>query len=237
MSLTWVLLPGLDGIGRFRTLRAALAGSVPVRALSYPTGVPLDYGALLALVESSLREEGPYCLVAESFSAPIAIRLAARRPSALRAVVFAAGFCACPLRGPLCGLLPLLPGPLLARAPSPWLVKGLFLGWRATPDLIADVQASARVLDPAVVVRRLAEIRRVDVCAELQKIPVPMLYLRARQDRIVGEHALRAMRRHAPQLEVVELDAPHMLLQTHPHAAIAAIRAFLARHGLEAPLV
>jgi pimeloyl-[acyl-carrier protein] methyl ester esterase len=234
--LTWVLLPGLDGIGRFRTLKAALAGRVPVQAVSYPPDLPLGYDALLEWVEAALPATA-YCLVAESFSGPLAIRLAAKRPVGLRALVLAAGFCSCPLSMPLRLVVPLLRGRLLSRPPPVWLAKFFFLGREATPDLLADLAASSRLVRPEVLACRLREILRVDVCDALAAVTVPMLYLGARHDRLVWPAVAEAMRRVAPQLSVCMLPAPHMLLQTHPHEAARAIAAFLARHGLEQPLL
>lgn len=99
MSIRWVLLPGMDGIGRFRGFKEALGGETDCLALSYPPDVPLGYDALTTRAREALPRDTDYILVAESFSGPIAIRLAAERPPGLRALVLAASFCRSPVRG------------------------------------------------------------------------------------------------------------------------------------------
>lgn len=233
MRPTWILLPGLDGIGRFRTLRAELvARGIPHRALSYPPKQALALPELVTRVAAEVQAETAWVALAESFSGLIAIELAARRVPGLRAVVFAAGFCACPLTGPL-RLLTAVPGAWLFRLPPPrWLLRHYFLGHAASPGLLADLEASAAAVRPEVLARRVADIRRTDLCGRLADVRLPLLYLRARDDRLVGPQAVAALRRACPSLEVVELPAPHMLLQTHAREAVQATLDFLARHGL-----
>lgn len=233
MMPRWILLPGLDGIGRFRTLRAELAArGIPHRALSYPPDLSLGLDELVVRVEGEVRAEEAWVAVAESFSSLIAIELAARGTRGLRAVVFAAGFCASPLSGPL-ALLTALPGTWLFRLRPPrWLLRHYFLGSTADADLVVDLLDSARSVRPEVLAQRVADIRRRNLCGRLEAVRLPLLYLRAGDDRLVGMKALAAMRRACPALEAVVLPAPHMLLQTHAHEAVEAVLAFLARHGL-----
>lgn len=232
MSTRWVLLPGMDGIGRFRTLRAAAAGVAECRALSYPPDVPLGYDALVDRVRAALREEDDYILVAESFSGPIAIRLAAERPRGLRALVLAASFCRSPLSGPLRGVMRGLGGSRFRLRPPLFLAKCFLLGAHPPPDVVADLYASVDQVSAQVFARRLQEILRTDACGALHAVRVPVLYLQATRDRLVREPALQAVRAAYPPLELRRIAAPHMLLQTHPEPAVAAIREFLVRHGI-----
>ena len=74
---TLVLLPGMDGTGRlFKPLRDSLPEEMNVMTVSYPREEPLGYSDLLTLVRRSLPRD-PFVLVAESFSGPIGIELAA----------------------------------------------------------------------------------------------------------------------------------------------------------------
>ena len=91
-----VLLPGLDGTGRlFAPLLRALPGLEPI-VVSYPCREVLDVQGLLHVIEGALPTE-PYILVAESFSGPLAVRVAARRPLGLRGLVLVASFVRSPL--------------------------------------------------------------------------------------------------------------------------------------------
>lgn len=232
MSVRWVLLPGMDGIGRFRAFREAAAGRVDCRALSYPPDVPLGYDALVERVRTALQAEAAYVLVAESFSGPIAIRLAAERPQGLRALVLAASFCASPLRGLPRLVLRHAGGAWFRLRPPLWLARQFLLGPDASAAAVGDLYASIGAVSAATFARRLKEILDADACGCLARVTVPVLYLQAMRDRLVGEAALQAVRAHCPGVEVCRIDAPHMLLQTHATAAVGAIQSFLGRHGI-----
>ena len=87
IRLHWVLLPGLDGTGLlFKPLKAAIPTETPIALVSYPTWTPYSYQALVTLVSAAVPTNAPYVLIAESFSGPIAIQVAAtveHPPSAL----------------------------------------------------------------------------------------------------------------------------------------------------------
>lgn len=88
-----VLLPGLDGSGDFFD---ALCRQLPpqwrIQVIRYPGDQPLSYGELARLVWAALPDDSPFVLVAESFSGPVAIQVAAMRPAGLMGVVLCATF-------------------------------------------------------------------------------------------------------------------------------------------------
>ncbi len=108
-----VLLPGLDGTGTLHTsfVAAARPAFQQVTVLTYPADIPLSYKALEDRVRESLPTDAPLLLLGESFSGPIAIRIAAHPPPNLVGVVLSTTF-AC---SPLPGLSPI--APLLRFAP------------------------------------------------------------------------------------------------------------------------
>jgi pimeloyl-ACP methyl ester carboxylesterase len=232
MSTRWILLPGMDGIGRFRAFREAAESEVDCRALSYPPDVPLGYDALVERAREALRQETDYILIAESFSGPIAARLAAERPSGLRALVFAASFCASPLHGLPRAVLRRLGGSLFRLGPPLFLAKYLLLGPHAQQGVVDDLYASVGQVSADTFALRLQEILSVDACSRLADVDVPVLYLQAMHDRLVGESAVQAVRAMCPRMELERIAAPHMLLQTHAAAAISAIQDFLDRHKI-----
>lgn len=61
----------------------------------------------------------------------------------------------------------------------------------------------------------------------LHLISVPLLYLRATEDRVVPPAASRAIIQNAPRSRVVDLVAPHFLLQTRPNDAALLIEEFV----------
>lgn len=232
MSVRWILMPGMDGIGRFRSFREALGGGIDCRALSYPPDLPLGYDALTERAREALQQETDYILIAESFSGPIAIRLAAERPLGLRGLVLAASFCASPVRGVPRAILRRLGTPLFRLRPPLFLVKHFLLGPGVQQRLVDDLYASIDQVSAETFALRLQEILRVDVCPSLAKIAVPVLYLQAMRDRLVGERDAQAVRTVCPHMELEQIAAPHMVLQSHPGPAIAAIRDFLGRHKI-----
>src|ERR1700733_7124492 len=73
-----VLLPGLDGTGElFSAFVAALAGEFETEAVRYPTEQCLSYAELEDFVRAACPISGPFLLLAESFSTPLAIKYAA----------------------------------------------------------------------------------------------------------------------------------------------------------------
>ena len=67
----------------------------------------------------------------------------------------------------------------------------------------------------------------VDVVPRLDSIRVPLLYLQATEDRVVPPSAAQTILDTVPRSRLVEVDAPHFLLQTRPQAAATAIHEFL----------
>jgi hypothetical protein len=69
--------------------------------------------------------------------------------------------------------------------------------------------------------------------AELEAIArsLPVLYLRAAEDRLVPRSAA-AVLTMAPQIRLIDIEGPHFLLQARPSATAAHVEAFLREvHG------
>lgn len=75
-----VLLPGMDGTGTlFDPLLAVLPKTCQIKVIKYPTDASLTYEELERYVIERLPiGRSPLIVIAESFSGPIALRLAAR---------------------------------------------------------------------------------------------------------------------------------------------------------------
>jgi pimeloyl-ACP methyl ester carboxylesterase len=220
-----VILPGLDGTGRLlRDFRRAIGPHARTILVSYPADQPLDYTALEAIVRSRLPTRKPFVLLAESFSGPIAISIAANRPAGLRGLILACSFA----RNPLPMLAPL--GPSIRLLPIRWAPVALLawttLGRYATPTLRSELADALRRVSPSVIRKRLRLVVDVDVSPLLARVAVPILYLRASEDRLVprsGSYALAAM----PHVRFVEIEGPHFLLQANPSTAAAYVQEFL----------
>ena len=126
-------------------------------------------------------------LLGESFSGPIAAAIAAAPPPGLRGLILCATF----LRNPrpelgyarfLTGLLPvsLLPGVLLVR---------MLLGPRADPGLRTQLLDAVSRVEDRVMRARLRAVIDVDAGPRMSGVTLPVLYLSARDDRVVPRRA------------------------------------------------
>lgn len=231
--VTLVLLPGMDGTGLlFEPLVAALGARYPCHVVRYPTSQPLDYEALTAMARDAIPAQGPFVLVGESFSGPIAIALAAQGSPRLKGVILCCTFVRNPLPS-LAFLSPTLacfPLQLVSIRAMVRVVLGSFFSWRLSDTLVRAIrQMSVEVLRA-----RLKAVLAVDVSLELDRIKVPLLYLRASQDRLVPKAASQQVVQSCAPVREVVLRGPHFLLQASPHEAVVAMDSFL--QSLEKPM-
>lgn len=79
-----LVLPGMDGTGDLLSdFVAALAPEIDANAVSYPADRALGYDALSRITNDALPARGKCLLLAESFSGPVALRLAQAHPDRL----------------------------------------------------------------------------------------------------------------------------------------------------------
>ena len=224
-----ILLPGLDGSGRlFAPFLAAGPRAFEPETISFPADRPLGYDALARLVRPRL-PRGRFVLLAESFSGPLAVRLAAERPRGLAALVLAATFLRRPL-GAVLGSVRGLVGARMFGLPMPGaMVRHLMAGLDAPGAMVEEVQRAVAAVAPEVLALRSAEALSVDVRAALAEVKVPVLFLAPTRDNLIRRDAHEDVRAARPDAEVALLDAPHMVLQRSPHASLERIEGFLAR--------
>lgn len=232
--LTLVLLPGLDGSGLlFENLTATFGADVNVIIVSHPGDAALGYTELETIARSFLPEEQPFFLLGESFSGPIAISIAASRPPGLLGLILCCSFARNP-RPALAALRSLLPLAPIAALPLP-LLSYFVLGRFSSPALRLSLDQSLAQVSPAALRARARAVLSVDVTARLAQLAVPVLYLRAAEDRLVPASASRLIAALAPASVIVEFAAPHFLLQVLPTQAADSIHAFMDRHRRERP--
>jgi pimeloyl-ACP methyl ester carboxylesterase len=223
-----IILPGLDGTGtRLAPFLREMTHAVSTRIIGYPPDRPMGYAELESLVRQSLPEAARFVLLAESFSGPIAIRLAADPPPGLTGLVLCGTFAKNPfpwLR-PVRALAVRLPFKSLPR----WLRAPLLWGSGDPRRAPPRAERASAVVEKAVIRRRLHEVLTVDVAACLEDIILPTLILAATRDRIVPRSAARLLVRRTRQGELAEIDGPHLLLQSRPAESAAAVLRFLRR--------
>lgn len=222
-----ILLPGLDGTGLlFEPLCRVLSPAITADVISYPTQQTASYDELVELVRPRLPTGEPFILLAESFSGPVAIKLAAERPVGLCGLILCASFVTCPHR-----FVPRWAARLVFPAmfyPAPMLAKfRALVGKYSSPELRSLIDKSLRSVAPAVLAERLRQVIRVDATGELQRCMIPFLYLQGTQDYVVPAPNLTRIRQIQPDVQAVQIKAPHMLLQTQSVIAAGAIERFI----------
>ena len=217
-----VLLPGLDGTGDlFAPFIAAAPVGFSLECRALPSDRPRGYHELADWLSTRL-PPGPFAVIAESFSGPLALLLADRCPRIV-AVVLCASF----VDPPLPSLFALTPQFVWNRSP-PASVLSVFLtgGDRALAESVRRAMAS---VSADVIAGRVAAALRVDVKAELARFTRPLLCLQAKQDRIIRAGRAAKISALKPSAQLVEMQAPHLLLQTLPAEAWSDIQPFLER--------
>jgi pimeloyl-ACP methyl ester carboxylesterase len=222
----------MDGTGvLFRPLLAALGPGESASVLAYPGDQPLGYDALLSLVLRSLAAEKPFALVAESFSGPLALKVAALCPPRLAAVILCATFVTNPR--------PLVPSwcavavcpALFALVPAFVRTRALLGGYASSTALRALCAEAYKLVRPEVLAGRARAILTVNAEQELRACPYPVLYIRGRYDRVVPEGNLQRIQQCKRGIQVVTVEAPHLVLQVAPGPSLEAIRRFWATVG------
>ena len=229
------MLPGLDGTGLlFADFVASLGTDTEVIVASYPPDVALNYLELESVARSFLPHDRPFFLLAESFSGPIAISIAASSPQGLLGIVLCCSFARNPL--PLLGVfrpvLGVAPVTLLPMALLSFFVFGRF----ATPVLCGALTKSLTLVVPEVLRARVRAVLSVDVSASLSRVNVPVLYLHASKDRLVSKSSAELVATLAPQTQVAEFLAPHFLLQVLPSRAAFTVAEFMGIHPVSPQL-
>jgi pimeloyl-ACP methyl ester carboxylesterase len=229
-----VVLPGMDGTAAPRAnFAAALGPGIEPHVVSYPADLAFGYAELEALARASLPTDRPYVLLGESFSGPIAISIAASRPPHLIGLILCVTFARNPLPvlGSMPWLLPLIP---FGLAPMR-VISALLLGRFATTPLIRALRVTFDEVSTQTFKARLGAVARADMRPALTNVHVPVLYLRATEDRLVPRHCANDIARLATQTRIVDIEAPHTLLQVAPAAAAAAVKAFVDTLAVTGP--
>jgi len=224
-----VLLPGLDGTSDlFRNFLDELPSGYRRSVVSYPLNLS-SYADLAPVVRSAIPDNPAYVMLAESFSTPLAIQIISDHPGHIRGLILCSGFASSPLRG-VGRQGALLAAPWLVSSQlSEFAVKHFLVGKDASRDLVDQVRRAVQQVPSKVLIARLKAALRCDVRDELRKIQVPILYLQASRDRLVGPANGREIIAIAQREEsrLVSIDGPHLFIQRQPGPSVHAITDFL----------
>lgn len=226
------LLPGFDGTGElFAPLQAAFGGEIASTSVRYRTERSLD-----DYVDSVVRvlPQKNAVLVAESFSGPVALSLLDRYPARISCAVLCATFAVSPFRS-MARAAKYLPTTVFAPTSiQRSLLSSFCLNGERDDALLDKAEAIIRSVPAATIQSRLELLARVDVTSLISRISTPVLYLQPMRDRIVSHRRSRALTQGFSGITVLQIDGPHLLLQSRPVQCAAAISCFLS--GVRAKL-
>lgn len=209
----------MDGTGRlFARFADACPEGFETQVIALPGDHGLAYDDLAEYVRPRLPSRDHWVLLGESFSGPLALRLAVGTPGGLLGVILSTSFVRAPGATRWAGLI----ARWAARIEPPaWALRRFLTGGDPAlademRDALADVAADA-------IAARLRAIAAADATDSLRQCTVPVLVLRGTRDRVVGRSAYDTIVDIRPDATVVDVDAPHLLLQAAPTAAWTAI--------------
>lgn len=230
MQITYTLLPGLHGLATLFEPLINELGDVMIECVEYPTDIPQSYDSLSDWLTNNIDWSQPRVLVAESFSGPLALRMANKFPEAIQALVLAASFCNSPTT-PNLALLPLRP--LLMLKPSRAAIRHFLLGPDASNNEVNDLRKTiaeipARALSQRV--RSILKLRHED-CPSINQ--TPMLILQAQDDNMIPWETQNQLRMQYQHATTHWLDSPHLVLQRHPVESSEFIKQFISQHSTQ----
>jgi pimeloyl-[acyl-carrier protein] methyl ester esterase len=218
----------MDGTGAFfDEFVSHLELDFQIVVVSYPLDQPLDYRGLTEFARNYLPQTGPFILLGESFSGPIAMALAAQRPAGLIGLVLCCTFARNPrpFLGKFKNLLPVLPSFNRFSGFSAALLLGKF----ATPPLRLKLRETLKLVSEDALKMRMRSVTEIDRSSDMKKIDVPVLLLEATEDRVVPVSASIYLAGLLPFAQIVKIPGPHMLLQTRSSEAAILIKEFVER--------
>jgi pimeloyl-[acyl-carrier protein] methyl ester esterase len=227
---TLVLLPGLDGTEIFfGPLLSRLPSWIEPVVVTYPASGPNAYDDLVPVVNQVVDSLTDFAILGWSFGGPLALMVAARRPSQVSGIVLCASFVTPPHPG-------LIPFRFAMTAPVIGAVRAirrtrLLLPGCATAAMRSAKAITWRRVDARVLAARARAAAGVDARRLLADCRPRIMYLASTKDEVIPRTSLDEVLAIAPQTEVAEIQGPHLALFTNPVQAAARIADFLAVKG------
>jgi pimeloyl-ACP methyl ester carboxylesterase len=224
-----LLLPGMPGTDAlFKPLVDKLEDHFEIDAVSYPPDEPLGYEQLLNLVTSRIPKEKPYFILGESFSGPLAVMAALKCPENILGVILVASFVTSPMPRWINRLKRFARGPILDVRPRSHINDRL-MGKECDERTRIWIHENLPRLKNEVLSARVEAVLDVNVREELKSLQAPILYIAGSDDWLIGKKCINIIWLCRPDVEIKVLDGVHMILQTNPTDAAAAIKEFCGR--------
>ncbi len=217
-----MLLPGMDGTGLlFNPLLPLL--SIPQEIIPFNSALYQTYESIYKHVKANLLNEEFY-LLAESFSGPIAARLASENIKNLKGIIFVATFLSCPSK-PLVSFAKKLSLRNLLKIPfSSYFIRKFLIGSIFPIELF--YRALSKVTDFEFK-SRLSALEKLSENAVQIKSNIPVLYLYAENDYLVSENHISEFVSQFNNVSVCHVQGTHFLLQSNPESCARHINDFI----------
>ena len=223
-------MPGLDGAGKlFAPIIPMLEPHFDLTIVTYPD---LDsFNDYVECAQNQLPAEPGYSILAESFSGPVAIALMAQQPGQIGPSVLSATFARSPLAA-MTRMANYIPEQMFSIGALNQFCMDVYEiedeDNSETQPLPLNV---AEQLDGTLLKHRITALSRIDVSALLPGIDIPILYLHALRDRIIAEGDARMLQQSLPNINRIDIDAPHLILQSRPQQCADLIRQHIESHN------
>ena len=222
-----VILPGLDGTGKMLSAFVEkLETSHSTKVMRYPTNEALSYSELTDFVLNQLPTDEPYIIIAESFSGPVAVKLAMQTSNRLKGIIFAASFLKNPTFipkqfGALSKALPLKSSIALK------LARPFTFGKWTSKSLQLLLINALKGVSHSVLAHRLKQVMAADELSAFSRLTLPMLYLRPTADNLVSKSNALEMRAQNKYLAIKDVEGPHFILQANAESCFKHICLFI----------
>jgi pimeloyl-ACP methyl ester carboxylesterase len=214
-----VLLPGLDGTGDlFDRLAARLQPELVVKVVRYPPDPSLGYAGYAEIVRNEIGGR-PVYLLGESFSGPVAVRVATQLGRQVKGVVLAATF----VKNPWPAFLIRRAALVDPRTTPSNIRDAILLGPYGDPELVRKINEVVRTLSRPVRAARLRAVAEVDVRTDFSRLACPILVLHGRGDWLVRKSLIQQAVCEKGRARMIVIPGAHMLLQTRSAEAAAEI--------------
>jgi len=223
MNATFILLPGFDGKGTlYRGLMQEIGSEHKFIVIQYSNNQNLSEYIEEAL--SQIPPAQPCVLIAESFSGPIALQIACRGERDVRGVVLSATFLVPPMKPAIeLGLkMPIIPKAIKRQAAQSFCLNGV-----SNVDVVDQVNRVVADMPKRTIKSRLRALLEMDATSVASQCEVPVLYLQARDDRLVSDSRSDELVSALNNCQRQTIAAPHLLFQAKPAAAADSIRQWM----------
>jgi len=213
-SVIRTFLPGLHGTEElYGFVREKFPAGTLSEFINLPSSGKQDYQSLCEWLDNELAKGGKRILIAESFSGPLAIRLANKRPDEIAGIVLAATFCDTPLN-PGFALLPLRP--LFMVKPPRKALRHFLIGDDASEANVAKLRAVIQSIPASALSKRVRTVLQLMEQDNPQLPDLPMLILQASNDNLIPWEAQRKLEACYPNASVHWIESPHLIFQSYP---------------------